>query len=111
MTINGKNYDPKPVDGITIGEFSRFVTHCERAAAEPDEFLKELRAAVLIMLPMAAHDSRNWTGSEVLIAAGGVLIHLGGALQTIGDANQRFLAVAEALELNLAATREVLGQG
>jgi hypothetical protein len=62
------------------------------------------------MIPMAALDSRHWTGSDILIAAGGVLIHLGGALQTIGDAIQRFLAVAEALELNLAATREVLGE-
>jgi hypothetical protein len=110
MTINGKKYDPKPVDAITIGEFSRFVAHCERAASEPDEFLSELRAAAIIILPHAVLDSRHWTGSEILVAAGGVLIHLGGALQTIGDANQRFLAVAETLELNLAATSEVLGE-
>lgn len=109
MTIAGKTYHAKPVESLTVSEFARFVACCEKAASEPEQFFSALRGAILVVIPLAARDSRSWNDGDVLSAVGEVTAHMSAMLRTLGSANERFIEVGETLQSTLTAickTRE-----
>jgi hypothetical protein len=108
IEIQGRKYRPKTADELNGGDWRRMMLNFERALSSPEQLIPMMRAAVVIVCPTAAKDSRKWNDLWVIYGFVASKQHLAECLDAASLVMRRYADAGAAVGARLEELKKVL---